>query len=115
MPKFYILILLLAAPLYAHAETGAMPSKINAAARSETIPPQVSELPVESASLSQTLQTRINALEKELRVLRDMNERLRDRSEREWFATGVGAIVVGLLIGLILSKIHWRRKSWHSF
>lgn len=61
-----------------------------------------------------SLQTRVFALEKQLAVLREANLRLKDRSDREWFVIGAAAVLAGMMIGLIVPKIQWRRKSWHK-
>jgi SH3 domain protein len=40
---------------------------------------------------------------------------LQDSSNREWMMVGAGVILLGMLIGLIIPKIRWRRKSsWGS-
>lgn len=41
------------------------------------------------------------------------NGLLASRSNREWFLVGGGVLVLGLLLGLILPRISWRKKdSW---
>ena len=49
------------------------------------------------------------------RLIRE-NERLGDRSSREWFLIGGVVLVTGLLLGLIIPRIRWRKKSsWSDF
>jgi len=50
-------------------------------------------------------------LEKELQVLQQENQHLKDRSQREWFITGALVLFGGLLLGLIIPRIRWRKKS----
>lgn len=39
------------------------------------------------------------------------NKRLGSRANREWFIIGALVVIVGMLIGLILPRIRWRKKS----
>lgn len=40
---------------------------------------------------------------------------LKDRADREWFMVGAGVILLGMILGLIIPKVRWRRKSsWNS-
>ena len=61
----------------------------------------------EVALCEQTLET----LEKELQLLHQENQSLKDRSQREWFIAGAGVLLGGLLLGLIIPKFSWRKKS----
>lgn len=58
---------------------------------------------------------RLAAMEGELKMLRDANAGLKTQHDQQWFLVGAGTLLVGMLIGLIASKIRWRRKSWHTF
>ena len=43
------------------------------------------------------------------------NDRLSGRSNREWFLAGGGVLFFGLLLGLILPRIRWRKqRSWND-
>lgn len=61
----------------------------------------------ENKQLKKTLSERDSTLEK----FEAENKRLASRANREWFIIGAVVIMVGLLIGLILPRIRWRRKS----
>ncbi|RFA31439.1 hypothetical protein CAI21_02165 [Alkalilimnicola ehrlichii] len=37
--------------------------------------------------------------------------RLSDRSRQDWFVAGAGVLVGGMLLGIILPRIRWRRRS----
>ena len=54
-------------------------------------------------------------LQKELTAVNAQNQQLTKESNRNWFLAGAGVLVLGFLIGLIVPKIQWRRKSWHSY
>ena len=56
-----------------------------------------------------------NKLETELQAVQLENQSLKDRSNREWFVRGAGVVIAGILLGLILPKIRFRRRSsWNS-
>ncbi len=60
---------------------------------------------------NQELRQRLSETEAALTELQAENERLSGRSSREWFVVGAGVVVFGMLLGLILPRIRWRRKS----
>ncbi len=49
--------------------------------------------------------------EKKLQMMAQENQVLRDRSQREWFIAGAGVLLGGMLLGLLLPKIRWKKKS----
>ena len=51
------------------------------------------------------------ALEKDLQLLVQENQVLKDRSQREWFVVGALVLLGGMLIGFILPKLRTRRHS----
>lgn len=54
-------------------------------------------------------------LERSHQALQLENDSLKDRSDRDWFIVGGGVILLGMVIGLIIPKIRWRKKSeWSS-
>lgn len=57
------------------------------------------------------LRKRVTTLEGENDQLRILNEELSNRRTLEWFMAGGGVLFVGLLLGLILPRIRWRRRS----
>lgn len=64
---------------------------------------------------NRTNKARLLELEQDLQVLRQENEVLKDRTARDWFMVGAGVIVMGMIIGLIIPKIRWQKKSsWDS-
>ncbi len=59
---------------------------------------------------NQDLKARVNSLDRELLTLQEQNAALTDRTARDWFMVGAGVVLLGILVGLILPKIRWRRK-----
>lgn len=70
-------------------------------------------LTLDSENTSLREQTR--QLERARQALQLENDSLKDRSDRDWFIVGSGVILLGMMIGLIIPKIRWRKKSdWSS-
>ncbi len=61
----------------------------------------------QNKSLRQTLAETQATVER----LQADNKRLGSRANREWFIIGALVIIVGMLIGLILPRVRWRKKS----
>lgn len=62
---------------------------------------------------NQNAQLRIQLDDSESRIqqLSMANEELSGRGNREWFVIGAAVLLTGLLLGLIIPRIRWRRKS----
>ena len=85
--------------------------------RNEELAAQVAEaeeglkLADENARLSETvtgLRSRIGELEREA-------SRLADTRERRWFMIGAGVLFAGLLSGIVVTRIPWRRRRDRLF
>jgi SH3 domain protein len=62
------------------------------------------------------LKLRISESDLQIDELTADNTRLASRAGREWFLIGGAVLVVGLLLGLILPRISWKKKSsWSDF
>ena len=72
---------------------------------------EVAARPAELAEENTQLKTRLVEAEKELAQLRSEVSTLRDQTRRDWFLAGAGVLLGGLLIGLIVPRIRWRRRS----
>ena len=72
---------------------------------------QVAAQPLQLDKQNRELKQQNVSLEKELQLIQQENQVLKDRSQREWFIAGAGVLLGGLLLGLILPKIRWRKKS----
>ena len=66
---------------------------------------------IELDGQNQRLRKRLLEQEQAIGELQGNNQRLASRSNREWFVVGAGVLIVGMLVGLILPRIRWRRKS----
>ncbi len=67
-------------------------------------------------SENKTLKSRLIRLERELQTTKQENESLKDRTARDWFMVGGGVVLLGIIVGLIIPRIRWRKKSsWDQF
>lgn len=65
---------------------------------------------------NRALTERLTRLERDHQMLEQQAESLKDRWARDWFFAGAGVLLLGMLIGLIVPKIRWKRKSaWNRF
>ncbi|WP_240761812.1 TIGR04211 family SH3 domain-containing protein [Nitrosococcus wardiae] len=65
-------------------------------------------------SENKRLKDQLINLERVVQGLQQENVALRDRTAREWFLLGAGVILIGMLIGLVIPKIRWKRRSTWS-
>jgi SH3 domain protein len=63
------------------------------------------------------LQEHVVNLERELEQFKLDNKVLKDSTEQDWFLYGGAVAFIGVLLGFILPRIGWRRKSggWDTF
>lgn len=62
------------------------------------------------------LQERVVNVERDLQQYKLENQVLKDTASQDWFLYGGILSLVGVLLGFILPKLSWRRKSsWDSF
>ncbi|MGI9291396.1 MAG: TIGR04211 family SH3 domain-containing protein [Gammaproteobacteria bacterium] len=65
---------------------------------------------------NQLLKQQLTDIQSTVSALEVDNSRLASRSDREWFLVGGGVLVLGLLLGLVLPRISWKKKdSWSDF
>ena len=65
---------------------------------------------------NKALSEEIETLERSTLELREQNNLLTNRSEQNWFLAGAGVLLGGMLIGLVLPRVRWRRKSsWDQY
>ncbi|MEJ2143254.1 MAG: TIGR04211 family SH3 domain-containing protein [Gammaproteobacteria bacterium] len=72
---------------------------------------QVAARPLQLDNENRKLQQANVTLEKEIQLLSQENQVLKDRSQREWFIAGALVLLGGLIIGLIIPKIRWKKSS----
>lgn len=65
---------------------------------------------------NQELRKQVIDLRRELQDMAQENERLRGRNDQQWFMVGGMVLGAGILFGLIIPRIRWRRQrsSWGS-
>ena len=67
-------------------------------------------------SENKELKGRVVALERQLQTVQQENEGLKDRTARDWFMVGAAVVLLGIIVGLIIPRIRWRKKSsWDTF
>lgn len=72
---------------------------------------EVAARPIVLDRENRELQQKNLALEKELQILNQENQALKDRAKREWFIAGAGVLLGGLLLGMLLTRIRWKKQS----
>jgi len=61
------------------------------------------------------LKEQVLTLKRDMQTIQQENLGLQDRSASNWFLIGAGVCVVGVIMGLILPNLRFRRKqSWNS-
>jgi len=60
---------------------------------------------------NRTLQQENVKLEKELTMINQENQVLKDQANREWFIAGAAVLLGGILLGLIIPKMRFGKKS----
>lgn len=64
---------------------------------------------------NKSLKEQVLSLKREMQSVQQDNMSLQDRSARDWFLIGAGVCVVGIIMGLVLPNLRFRRKqSWSS-
>lgn len=58
-----------------------------------------------------TLRQQLSAAEIQVAALQKENGELASRRNRDWFIAGAAVLIAGILLGLILPRIRWRRRS----
>ena len=63
------------------------------------------------------LQERIINLKRDMQTISHEKQTLEEDTLQDWFLIGAGVLLAGIILGLILPRISWRRKtsSWDSF
>ncbi len=72
---------------------------------------RVSSNAVQISNENSSLKQRLGETDRENQRLLQENQVLQDRSRQNWFAVGAITVVVSMLLGIVLTRIRWRRRS----
>ena len=62
---------------------------------------------------NQELQVKVVEMEREMQLARQENATLGDRRDRDWFVAGAGVLLGGMILGLVLPRMRWKkRRGW---
>jgi SH3 domain protein len=74
---------------------------------------EVAAKPIMLDKENRDLKEKTISLTNQLQLLKQENQLLKDRSDREWFIAGAGVLLGGILLGLLAPKLRRRKKdSW---
>jgi SH3 domain protein len=64
---------------------------------------------------NRAVKERLLDMERDLQSVQQENAKLRDRTARDWFLLGAGVLLLGLVLGIIVPRLRWQRKSsWET-
>jgi SH3 domain protein len=66
---------------------------------------------IKIADENKSLKEKLATHERDVQLLQQENESLRDRSKRDWFIVGAIVVICSMLFGIMLTRIRWRKKS----
>ena len=75
---------------------------------------QVAAKPILLDKENRELKEQNVTLSNEMNLVRQENQILKDRSDRDWFIAGAGVVLLGVILGLLLPKIRLRKKDGWS-
>ena len=65
---------------------------------------------------NESLKARINELDKDKQLLSEENAQYKDSTAMDWFIRGAGVSLLAFLIGIIVTKIRWKKRdSWGNY
>lgn len=77
---------------------------------------EVAARPKQLETENKDLRKRFEQISDELVLVKQENQVLKDRSERQWFITGAAVLIIGMIIGLVIPKFRFHKKdSWSSY
>jgi SH3 domain protein len=66
---------------------------------------------IKIADENRSLKERLSTHERDIQLLQQENESLKDRGKRDWFIVGAIVVICSMLFGIMLTRIRWRKKS----
>ena len=77
---------------------------------------EIAARPIQLERENKELRLQFEQINDELVLVKQENQVLKDRSERNWFIAGAGVVILGMIIGLIIPKLRFRKKdSWGEY
>jgi SH3 domain protein len=67
--------------------------------------------PLRLRERNRELDQQVEALQAELAGEQIANRELRRNTQRDWFVAGAAVLLLGLVLGVVLPRIRWRRRS----
>ena len=65
---------------------------------------------------NESLKARINELDKDKQLHSEENAQYKDSTAMDWFIRGAGVSLLAFLIGIIVTKIRWKKRdSWGNY
>lgn len=74
----------------------------------------ISKNPRKISEKNEKLKTASAEIEKEINMLRQENQALKDRANKQWLLTGAGILFAGIVLGFIIPQIRPRRSGYDS-
>jgi SH3 domain protein len=93
------------------ANLGKLKSEHTAASKELETLNQLASRPKQLAQENTELRKQFEQISDELNLTKQENQVLKDRSKRNWFLAGAGVVILGMLIGLIIPKLRFQKKS----
>ena len=77
---------------------------------------EVAARPKQLETENKDLRKRYEQINDELVLIKQENQVLKDRSERQWFIAGAAVLIIGMIIGLVIPKFRFKKKDgWGSY
>ncbi|MEW5757623.1 MAG: TIGR04211 family SH3 domain-containing protein [Pseudomonadota bacterium] len=75
---------------------------------------KVAARPAELDRENREIKEELIAVKNDLRIAQDKNRTLESSAERQWFAIGAIVLFSGMVLGLIIPRIRWRKRNMWS-
>lgn len=63
---------------------------------------------------NKNLKKQVIDLRRRIEELTNETQRLTDRNRQDWFMVGAGVLFAGMLVGIVMTRVRWRRRSGWS-
>lgn len=72
---------------------------------------EVAQKPLEISNENRGLKENNESMKAQIDALQLENAKYKEAGNRDWFLTGAGVVVLGVIMGLIIPRIRWRRRA----